>query len=331
MLRDRCTAHPAVQVSLNDSVIPLSLKMTFSASVAFILSIGITLNSFGQSRPVKEIAPGVFYYFGDELQQKPANCVWIVFKDFVLVVDANYPWGATEILGEIKKTTSKPVRFLFDTHYHHDHSFGNEIFSDAGATIVSTTATAAEMRTVGKVEWENGSAYSGRDMKPFRRVFPSLTFTDSLIFDDGEKRVELIRLGPAHTAGDGVAWLPKEKILITGDLCVNGNPWGNNVEDTDADYPGWISALDTMTRWNPKIVIPGHGEPGTRATLQAQRAFLADLYRQVTAGIAAGKTKEQLVRDIDLSRHPLYGSNNVSIARSIRGMYDHLIMQQNRK
>ena len=60
---------------------------------------------------MKELAPGVFYYFGDELRQMSANCVWIIFEDYVLAIDANYPWGAEEIIAEIKKTSGKPVNF----------------------------------------------------------------------------------------------------------------------------------------------------------------------------------------------------------------------------
>ena len=203
-----------------------------------------------ESRPVRESAPGVFYYFGDEMQVKSANCVWIVFKDYVLAIDANYPWGAEEILEDIRETTSKPVRFLFNTHYHHDHSFGNSVFVDAGATIVSTADTADEMRgPLGEKEW-GGIKLAGHSMKGYRREFPSLTFKDRLVFDDGVHRVELIRMGPAHTRGDGVAYLPKEKILVTGDLFVNGNPWGNNVGDRDVDYDGWLQALDTMAGWD---------------------------------------------------------------------------------
>lgn len=77
--------------------------------------------------PVRQLAPGVYYYFGDEINQKSANCLWVIFKEYVLVVDANYPWGAEEILLEIRKTTDKPVRFVFNTHYHHDHTFGNSV------------------------------------------------------------------------------------------------------------------------------------------------------------------------------------------------------------
>lgn len=280
------------------------------------------IHANAQSKLVKEIAPGIFYYFGDESKQKSANCTWIVFKDYVLAIDANYPWGAEEILQEIKKTTDKPIRFVFNTHYHHDHTFGNANFADAGATVVSTAKTAEEMRTLGQYEWNHG--YSPRDMKGYRREYPTLLFNDTLVFDDSVHRVELIRMGPAHTAGDGVAWLPKEKILVTGDLFVIGIPWGNNVADPHADYDKWLKVLETMELWNPKIVIPGHGEPSTMKELKDQRLYLGDMLQQVRNGIKAGKTKQQLVNEVDLSKHPVYGDNKVSIRRSVGDMYDRL-------
>ncbi len=295
-----------------------------------ILSIAISFIPFylsAQPKPVRALAPGVYYYFGDELQQKSANCVLVIFKDYVLAVDANYPWGAKEIIGEIRKTTAKPIRFVFNTHYHHDHTFGNCVFVDSGAVIVSTKQTAIEMHTLGQYEWDHGSAYSGRDMKNYRREFPSLTFDDSLVFDDGEHRVELIKMGPAHTSGDGVAYLPKEKILVTGDLCVYGNPWGNNVADADVNYDRWLNVLDTLASWDIQTVVPGHGELGTTEILRQQRSYLADMLNQVRQGIKDGKSKEELIKQIDLSKHLVYGENKISIARSIRDMYDKLKAQ----
>src|SRR3954447_10086511 len=103
----------------------------------FIPSLILTTSSLAQSNTVRELAPGVFYYFGDELKHRSANCVWVVFKEYVVVVDANYPWAARELLQEIRKTTAKPIRFVLNTHYHHDHTFGNGIFANTGATIVS--------------------------------------------------------------------------------------------------------------------------------------------------------------------------------------------------
>src|SRR4249919_2131581 len=114
-----------------------------------LASLIVISSLFAQTKPVRELAPGIFYYFGDELQHKSANCVWVVFRDYVLVIDANYPWGAEEIIREIRKTTANPIRFVFNTHYHHDHSFGNSVFVDSGATVVSTRETASEMKTLG--------------------------------------------------------------------------------------------------------------------------------------------------------------------------------------
>ena len=287
-----------------------------------ILTLFIIDALHAQKASVKELSPGVYYYFGDESRKMSANCLWIVFKDFVLAIDANYPWGAQEIIQEIRKTTMKPIRYVFNTHYHHDHTFGNAVFVDSGATIVSTKETAAEMKTLGQREWDEG--WGGRSMQGYKREFPSLTFDQRLVFDDGVHRVELIKMGPAHTLGDGVAYLPKEKILVTGDLFVNGNPWGNNVADPNVHYDKWLTVLDTLASWNIKTVVPGHGELATTETLKRQRDYLADMLTQVNRGIKAGKSKEELIKEIDLTRHPVYGQNKVSTTRSIRAMYDKL-------
>ena len=81
--------------------------------MSWLLSLFISGSLFAQTKPVRELAPGIYFYFGDELQHKSANCLWVVFKDYVLVIDANYPWGALEIMQEIRKTTIKRVRFVF--------------------------------------------------------------------------------------------------------------------------------------------------------------------------------------------------------------------------
>ena len=304
------------------------MKATFIQNSKFkiqnilIIALLITVSLSAQKPSVKELSPGVYYYFGDESRKMSANCLWVVFKDYVLAIDANYPWGAQEIIQEIRKTTKKPIRYVFNTHYNHDHTFGNGVFVDSGATVVSTKETAAEMKTLGQREWDEG--WGGRSMTGYRREFPSLTFDQRLVFDDGVHRVELIKMGQAHTLGDGVAYLPKEKILVTGDLFVNGNPWGNNVADPNVDYDKWLTVLDTLASWNIKTVVPGHGELGTTETLKNQRAFLADMLTQVRRGIKAGKSKEELVKEINLDKHPVYGQNKVSNARSIRAMYDKL-------
>src|SRR6202162_210394 len=95
---------------------------------------------------VREIAPDVFVRLAEPDKKIIANAGWIVFRDYVLVIDANYPWGARAILADLRKTTKKPIRFVFDTHYHADHSFGNSEFVDAGVTVVCSQDCMAESK-----------------------------------------------------------------------------------------------------------------------------------------------------------------------------------------
>ena len=275
-------------------------------SLAGLFTILLFVAARGQSSPVRELAPGVFFWQGDHVRKVPANCTWIVFKDYVLVIDANFPLGAREIIPLIHRTTDKPIRFLFDTHWHADHSTANSMYVDAGAAIVCSTACDEELRTKGQ--------------KAATKPEPaSITFPDRMIFDDGSKRVELTRMGPAHSKGDAVAYLPHEKILVSGDLCVNWT-WGNNVADPDADYANWIRVLDDMAQWDVRTVVPGHGSLGTTETLRAQRGYLSDMVNQVRRGLAAGKSADELVKSIDLSSHGSFGANADQNAGSIRAM-----------
>jgi cyclase len=298
---------------------------------AFALLLIVAARS--QEPKVSQLAPGVYFWQGDTAIRRPANCTWVLFKDYVVVIDANFPWGAREILPEIKRTTNLPIRFVFNTHYHADHTFGNSLFIQAGATIVCSQECGAESRSKGEADWRNqvlnraerpdasvhdkAVAAETRD-RGYRLEHPTMLFDERMAFDDGERRVELIRIGPAHSKGDAVAYLPKEKILITGDVCVNWTS-GNNVGDLDADHDNWIRALDQLAQWDVKIVVPGHGRLGTTDTLRGQRAYLADMVDQVRAGIRASKTADQLAKEIDLSRHHPFGDG--SSAGSVRAVY----------
>jgi glyoxylase-like metal-dependent hydrolase (beta-lactamase superfamily II) len=260
-----------------------------------------------QGTAVRELAPGVFFWQGDMDRHVPANCTWIVFKDYVLVIDANFPAAAKEIIPLIHKTTDKPIRFLFDTHWHADHTTANRMYVDAGAAIVCSSPCDEELRTKGlkmKVPPEPAS----------------ITFPDRMAFDDGTHRVELTRLGPAHSKGDAVAYLPKEKILVSGDLCVNWNR-GNNVADPDADHDNWIRVLDDLATWDIRTVVPGHGSLATRETLRAQRAYLADMVDHVRAGLRTGKTADQVAKETDLSKHGGFGADAQSNEGSMRAIY----------
>lgn len=282
---------------------------------SFAILIGLAFQNPGPNR-VRELAPGVFFWQGDRETQRQTNIGWVVFRDYVVVIDANFPWGARDVIPEIRKTTNRPLRFVFNTHYHADHSYGNVVFAEAGATIVCTEACAGEARSKGLRDAQNQA--KERATEPI--VPASLRFETELVFDDGVQRLELRRMGPAHSAGDAVAWLPKQKILFAGDLAVN---WelGNNVGDADADHDNWVRALATLETWQPSAVIPGHGTPGATATLSGQRAYLAEMLSAVTKAIAAGKSADELAAGLDLSRHRPFGAERQRVASQVRTMY----------
>jgi cyclase len=296
-------------------------RCTLFVAFVALLAVAYTRTTESQTGAVRQLAPGIYSRQGDKDAQQPANTSWVEFRDFVVVIEANTPWGIKAALPEIRKTTSKPIRYAFDTHYHWDHTQGNSVLFDEGVTVVCSMDCASELGTKGRTEWEQMSKRTDEySLAPYRLQPPSVMFGDFMAIDDGERRLELRRVGPAHTIGDAVAFLPKEGILFTGDLCVNWR-FGNNVGDRDADQPHWVQVLNEMAGWNVKTVVPGHGGLGTVATLRAQSEFIDDLWKQVAAGKKAGKTADQLVQEIDLSKHGDFAADAQQNQSAIRQVF----------
>jgi len=297
------------------------MRRSFLPVAALLLLGAAYAHTQSQPRSVRQIAPGVYTRFGDRDARQPANTSWIEFQQFVVVIEANTPWGIRAILPEIRKTTSKPIRYVFDTHYHWDHTQGNSVMADEGVTVVCSQDCASELATKGKGEWDQMSKRTDEfSLAPYRMQQPSIVFGDFMAIDDGQRRLELKRVGPAHTIGDAVAFLPNEGILFTGDLCVNWRS-GNNVSDRDADHPHWVQVLSDLATWKVKTVVPGHGDLGTVETLRAQGAFLDDLWKQVSAGKKAGRTADQLAAELNLSRHGDFAADQQQNQSAIRAVF----------
>ena len=284
-----------------------------------LLLIAFYHDSFGQPSLVHEIAPGVFVRLAEPEKRIIANAGWVVFRDYVLVIDANYPWGARAILADVRKTTNKPVRFAFDTHYHADHSFGNSVFVDAGATIVCSQDCTEESKRKNPTAWNKDKGTGEFDLKQWRLEHPQASFPDRMTFDDGEHRVELTRVGPAHTLGDAVAYLPKERILFTGDLCVTSA--ANNLADPDANPEKWVKTLDGLERMNIATLIPGHGPLGNRDSIQPQRKYLVAMIEGVKAGIQKGQSADEVAQSLDLTGYHPHGDKAAGNQVSIKAVY----------
>jgi cyclase len=264
------------------------------------------------------VAPDIYFHEGQVSDTADAVCNngWIIFEDYVLVIDANFPAGAKLIISKIRSLTDKPIRFAFDTHHHGDHAYGNQVFVENGGVPLAHTGVIEEMKRYETGYYGNKpgrweEAAKGRaDLRTTKLKPPSVLFSKDLFFDDGKHRVELMYLGVAHTHGDAVAWLPKERILFTGDMCVNG-PY-NYVGDGDVGK--WVATLDAAKKLGAEIVCTGHGPRSAGTVLEDQQAFFKALREQVGA-LMANKAPEEAKGQIESIRTTLKG--NAQIARFV--------------
>ena len=264
------------------------------------------------------VAPDIYFHQGLVADNADAFCNngWILFEDYVLVIDANFPAGARQVIGKIRTLTDKPIRFALDTHHHGDHAYGNQVFVENGAVPVAHAGVIEEMKRyeTGYYDSEPGAwekAAKGRaDVKASKLKPPTVLYSGELIFDDGKHRVEVVHLGVAHTHGDSLAWLPKERILFTGDVCVNGpyNFLG------DGDVGKWVATLDAARKLGARIVCTGHGPRSPATVLDDQQAFFKELQEQVGARMA-GKAPAEAKAQIEAVRTGLKG--NAQIARFV--------------
>jgi len=264
------------------------------------------------------VAPDVYFHAGQVTEHADAVCNngWIMFEDYVLVIDANFPAGARLIIRQIRSLTGKPIRFALDTHHHGDHAYGNEVYVENGAVPFAHTGVIEEMKRyeTGYFDSKPGaweSAAKGRaDVRGSKLKPPTVLYHGEMIFDDGKHRVEVMNLGVAHTHGDSFAWLPREKIVFTGDVCVNG-PY-NYVGDGDVGK--WVETLEAAKKLGAEIVCTGHGPRSVASVLDDQQAFFKQLREQVGALMAA-KAPAEAKSQIEPIRAALKA--NAQIARYV--------------
>lgn len=281
--------------------------------------------SQAEATKVIEVAKGVYFR---KAQTAPVftgcNQGWVIFRDYVLIIDANFPGQVEALIKAVRKTTDKPIRFVFDTHYHGDHADGNMQYLGEGATIVASERSQVLFETKGRPGFEKAKIDRADEYSKLSYEVPSMLFSHKLIFDDGEQRVELIYFGHAHTAGDAVAWLPKQGILFTGDACVNGafNYTG------DSDTASWIATLGSMQELGVQHLCPGHGEKGGPEVLVNQKRYFTELRSEVSRLIAAGKSLDEIKQQIEI---PFYKDWTGEEARSRTENIEHVFKELNPK
>ena len=282
----------------------------------------------------QQIAPGVYSALGTGAMNVGSNSAVIVNADDVLIVDSHIsPASGRAMLEELRSITDKPVRFLVNTHFHYDHVNGNQVFAPAADIIGhdytrrkltgdvlqrgmfadvlrglprqldDLKARAAKQADGGaKTRLEQQlrvqTAYAD-SLEDLRLTPPTVVLDDRMTLFRGDREIRLLFLGRGHTGGDVVAYLPKERVLCSGDLLVNGLP--NLIDGFINDWPDTLEKLKAL---DFDAVIPGHGEPFTgKERIDWLQAFLRDLWQQASALHEQHLSAEEAATRIDMTRH----------------------------
>ena len=259
-----------------------------------------------------DLGRGVFAYLQPDGSWGYSNAGLVTDGDQSLLVDTLFDLRLTsEMLHAMRDASpaARDIDTLVNTHANGDHCYGNQLVE--GARIVTSEATAAEL---GEVPPATMAAFlanadaMGEAGAFFKQVFGDFafegiqvppvsdTFSGELKLTVGDKRVELIEVGPAHTRGDVLVWVPDDGIVFTGDiLFIEGTPimWEGPVGN-------WIAACDRIEALSPGVVVPGHGPITDTGGARAVRDYLVYVHDEARARYDAGMPALEAARDISL-------------------------------
>jgi glyoxylase-like metal-dependent hydrolase (beta-lactamase superfamily II) len=274
---------------------------------------------------LKQVGPGVYAAIDGPEHKSGSNAGFVIGDDGVLVIDSFfYPDASRALVAEIHRLTPKPIRYIVNTHYHADHTGGDQVLRDAGAVII------AHRNVRGWVRTENVHLFGDRitpEMKARIEALPlpDVTTTTGLTIWLGSRKV-VVRTVLGHTGGDLTVFVPDAKVLFTGDLLwrkVPPNLIDGSVKEwtaTDADFAAMPDAAHT-------VYVPGHGDVADLSDVQDFRRYLFDLKALVTQARKAGLTGEALTQSVAprlKANHPDWAFSDRAAAADIRYMDEEL-------
>lgn len=235
----------------------------------------------------------------------------IVGDDGVMVVDARAtPVLARELMEHIRSVTDKPVKYVLLTHYHAVRVLGASAYG--AEHIIASGGTYDLIRERGQQDFDSEAQRFPRLFRAVETVpgltWPSLVFERSLTLFMGKREVRIMHLGKGHTKGDTVAWLPREKVLFSGDLV----EYGAAPYCGDAYFREWPETLEKLRALGAEKMVPGRGDalmnPAEVAkAIEGTQGFLRAMTREVEAGVRAGKPLKAVYDAAYKAMAPAYG------------------------
>ncbi len=232
--------------------------------------------AFAQDAKLNEVLPNIFSRV--DLKGDGANATFITTQEGVIVIDSHGSENeAEQLLQAVRNTTSQPVVYVVNSHFHTTNISGNGVFKSA-RTIIAQKKALAMM--VLEAEREK------------RKITPAnLSFEKQLELRLGEYHLKLIHPGPAHTEGDLYIYIPKWRILITGGLVSNRIiPFLG-----DGYIESWIYALVEMENLDAEVIVPGHGKVGDKPLVTQMKHYLMELKRFVNDALDEDKNLSETI------------------------------------
>ena len=319
----------------------------------------------GKVTRFEKVAEGVYYATGAGGGNSPV----IVGERDVMVVDTNTtPAQTRAFLEDLKLVTTKPVRYAVNTHYHYDHTDGNQVYRERGTDVVAHDFVKYAMENYDLLHREpymtsqvvNGQRRieaAKRDLAstqdPVKRESiseqlkaaeknwselqelkvtpPNVTFSDKKVVDLGGREVHLLFLGRGHTNGDTFIYLPKERIVCTGDMLESVPAYMG-----DALFPEWIAALDRLKALEFDLLLPGHGFPmkDGKAKATAFQGYLRDIVTQVSDLRKQGMPATEAALKVDMSAYKAAFPSTAKPGAELRGVrhiYEWLYEQEHKR
>ncbi|MCY1708470.1 MBL fold metallo-hydrolase [Pannonibacter sp. SL95] len=216
----------------------------------------------------------------------------IIGDDSVMIIEAQAtPRLASKVIEKVREVTDKPISHLVLTHYHAVRVLGASAYN--APTIIMSDAARGMVEERGQEDWDSEFGrfprlFQGHESIP-GLTYPTTTFSERMTVYLGKRRVDLMHLGRAHTAGDIVAWVPDEDVMFTGDIV----EYHSACYCGDGHFNDWGDTLDMIRSFDPRAIAPGRGDAligydMVEAAIASTRDFVESTYRPVARVVARG-------------------------------------------
>jgi glyoxylase-like metal-dependent hydrolase (beta-lactamase superfamily II) len=286
---------------------------------------------------ITKVADGVHVAVAAPAYKVNSNTAIIESDDGVVVVDTHSkPSAARVIVERLREMTPRPVRYVVNTHFHWDHWHGNEVYPAAypNAEIITNQLTREAMlkkglkriqdhvrqvpAEVARLEAELAAAGAPAErerlaahlslarsylaeVRALKPALPTMAFERTMTLYRRDREIQLLYLGRAHTEGDVFVYLPKEKVVITGDAVIGWTPFMGD------GYPeDWVSTLDRLAELDFTHLVMGHGDPTGRDWLRLFRGYIHDMVEGVREEVATGATLDEVKQRLPARLAPIY-------------------------